>query len=105
MSEEPTLHSLYEFMRDMREEHGKKFEEIKGKQDVTNVKIESFEQWRVQHEADDKVAHAHLHTRISDSNTQIENTNKRFNNVAIVSALIGFVIGSAGAIKKFLMEG
>lgn len=93
MSKEPTMHSLYEFMRDMREEHGKMFEQIKGKQDVTNTKIESFEQWRVQHEADDKVVHTTIHARISKQ----RNIAGGFGSVGFVG---GFVIALMGLAEK-----
>lgn len=97
MSKEPTIHSLYEFMRDMREEHGKMFEQIKGKQDVTNTKIESFEQWRVQHEADDKVAHVHMHTRISKQ----RNLAGIFGSIGFMGGFIIALIGAADKIKHW----
>lgn len=68
-------------------------------------KIDDFSKWKEAHDANDILAHAALHKRISDTNEKIENTNKRFNNVAIVSALIGVFVGSAvGAIKKFFIS-
>lgn len=87
METEPTIHSLYDFVRDMREEHGKLFEEVKGKQDVTNVKLESLESWRSQHEKDDKKTHQRLHDRISQQR-----------NIAGIFGSVGFVGGFVAAI-------
>lgn len=76
-----TSDDIYEFMRD-------RFEEVKSKQDVTNSKLETLEEWRKQHEKSDNEKHTLLHRRISG----IRNTAGIFGSAGFVGGVIVSIV-------------